>query len=377
MSDKIKVFCVDDSALIRQLLSKIVDSDQDFELVGTAPHPVAAEPKIKDLQPHVVTLDIEMPEMDGITFLKKLRLSSPNTQVIMFSSLLEKHRELCLDAVRLGAFDYVIKPGKNVQADAERITSEMIEKIHAAYRSKFGRLKRATPAPAAGGTATAGVPPTNRTLSPAGMEKNTADVMIPMPKSLGPKPSSGIIVIGSSTGGTEAIIECLKTVEKDSPPIVITQHMPELFTTTYARRLNSLLKIDVFESEDGMKVGRGQAILARGGQHTMLKYKDGGYYVSVKDGPLVTRHKPSVDVLFRSAAICAQNMAVAIILTGMGDDGARCMKELHDLGAHCIGQDEKTCVVYGMPREAAKIGALNEVLPLNKIYQAALAKVKK
>ncbi len=370
--DKIKVFCVDDSALIRQLLTRIIDSEADFELVGTAPHPVAAEPKIKDLQPHIVTLDIEMPEMDGITFLKKLRLSSPNTQVIMFSSLLEKHRELCLDAVRLGAFDYVIKPGKNVQADAERIASEMKEKIRAAYRSKFGRLNR--PAPAAG-SASAAAP--NRTLDKASMDKNTADVILPMPKALGPKPSKGIIVIGSSTGGTEAIIECLKTVEKDSPPIVITQHMPELFTTTYARRLNSILKIDVFESEDGMKVGRGQAILARGGQHTMLKYKNGEYYVSVQDGPLVTRHKPSVDVLFRSAAICAQNMAVAIILTGMGDDGARCMKELHDLGAHCIGQDEKTCVVYGMPREAANIGALNEVLPLNKIYQAALAKVKK
>ncbi len=369
--DKIKVFCVDDSALIRQLLTKIVDADPDFELVGTAPHPVAAEPKIKDLQPHIVTLDIEMPEMDGITFLKKLRLSSPNTQVIMFSSLLEKHSELCLDAVRLGAFDYVIKPSKNVQGDADRIAGEMNEKIKAAYRSKFGRLNR--PKPAAGAAPAS----TNRTFSPAGMEKNTADVVIPMPKSLPPKPSSGIIVIGSSTGGTEAIIECLKNVEKDAPPIVITQHMPELFTTTYSRRLNSLLKIDVFESEDGMTVGRGQAILARGGQHTMLKYKNGQYYVSVKDGPLVTRHKPSVDVLFRSAAICAQNMAVAVILTGMGDDGARCMKELHDLGAHCIGQDEKTCVVYGMPREAANIGALNEVLPLNKIYEAALKKVKK
>ncbi len=370
--DKIKVFIVDDSALIRQLLTKIVESEPTFELVGHAPHPVAAEPKIKETKPHIVTLDIEMPEMDGITFLKKLRLSSPNIQVIMFSSLLEKHRELALDAVRLGAFDYVVKPGKNVAADADRIANEMKDKIKAAYRSKFGRLSAAGAAPSPRATA-----PLNNTLAPGAMDKNTADVILPMPKSLGPKPSTGIIVIGSSTGGTEAIIECLKTVEKDSPPIVITQHMPELFTTTYARRLNSLLKIDVFESEDGMKVGRGQAILARGGKHTMLKYKNGEYYVSVQDGPLVTRHKPSVDVLFRSAAICAQNMAVAIILTGMGDDGARCMKELHDLGAHCIGQDEKTCVVYGMPREAANIGALNEVLPLNKIYQAALAKVKK
>ncbi len=364
---KIRVLSVDDSALIRQMLSKIVNEDPDLEMVGTAPHPIIAEKKIKELKPDVITLDIEMPEMDGVTFLKKIMLNNP-IPVIMFSSLLEKHRELALDALTIGAFDYVVKPSANVSSDAARISEEIREKIKSAYYSKMKKIGKSTVV--ASETTKIKEPLARSTLNVT--EKLLVDEILPMPKALPPRPSEKIIVIGSSTGGTEALINCLKKIEPSSPPIVIVQHMPEFFTSSFAKRMNSVLKIDVFEAEDGMKVGKGQAILARGGKHTLLKYKNGSYYVNVVDGPLITRHKPSVDVLFRSAAICAQKSATAIMLTGMGDDGARSMKEMHDLGSHCIAQDEKTCVVFGMPREAIARGAVDEVLPVDKIYEAAL-----
>ena len=205
-------------------------------------------------------------------------------------------------------------------------------------------------------------------------QKNTADIILPLTPSR-ETPMDKIILIGSSTGGTEALIECLKNVTPSAPPIVITQHMPEHFTTSFAKRLNSILKIEVFESEDGMPIGRGQAALAHGGRHTMIKVKGGKYYLEVRDGEPVTRHKPSVDVLFRSGAVYAKNKAIGIILTGMGDDGANGMKEMKDAGAYNIAQNEETCTVFGMPREAIARGGVDEVLPLDKILAAALKRV--
>ena len=373
---KIKVMSVDDSALIRQLLTKIVSSDPSLEMVGTAANPILAETKIKTLKPDILTLDIEMPEMDGLTYLKKLMLNNP-IPVIMFSSLLEKHREFALDALNIGAFDYVIKPSANVRGGVEELATDLVEKIKNAYanRAKFYKKHGVNIPAESGGSVTASsisleAPQTSGFKV---YQKNSADIMLPLTPSR-EVPLDKIILIGSSTGGTEALVECLKNVTPSAPPIVITQHMPEHFTTSFAKRLNNVLKIEVRESEDGMSVGRGQAILSRGAKHTMIKVKNGKYYVEVRDGDPVTRHRPSVDVLFRSGAVYAKHKAIGIILTGMGDDGANGMKEMHDAGAYNIAQNEETCTVFGMPKEAIARGGVDEVLPLDKILAAALKK---
>lgn len=378
MSNKIKVLSIDDSALIRQLLTKIVNSDPNLEMVGTAANPIIAESKIQTLKPDILTLDIEMPEMDGITYLKKLMLNSP-IPVIMFSSLLEKHRELALDALNIGAFDYVIKPSANVRGGVEELATDLVEKIKNAYtnRSKFYKKHGIIMPAESKETAIQNSSMSLEAPKTSGFkvfQKNSADIMLPLIPSK-EVPMDKIILIGSSTGGTEALIECLKDVTPSAPPIVITQHMPEHFTTSFAKRLNHILKIEVFESEDGMSVERGQAVLSRGAKHTMIKVKNGKYYIEVKDGEPVTRHKPSVDVLFRSGAVYAKHKAIGIILTGMGDDGANGMKEMHDAGAYNIAQNEETCTVFGMPREAIARGGVDEILPLDKILAAALKKV--
>ena len=373
---KIKVMSVDDSALIRQLLTKIVSSDPALEMVGTAANPILAETKIKTLKPDILTLDIEMPEMDGLTYLKKLMLNNP-IPVIMFSSLLEKHREFALDALNIGAFDYVIKPSANVRGGVEELATDLVEKIKNAYanRAKFYK-KHGVNMPAESGGSVIASSISLEAPQTSGFkvyQKNSADIMLPLTPSR-EVPLDKIILIGSSTGGTEALVECLKNVTPSAPPIVITQHMPEHFTTSFAKRLNNVLKIEVRESEDGMSVGRGQAILSRGAKHTMIKVKNGKYYVEVRDGDPVTRHRPSVDVLFRSGAVYAKHKAIGIILTGMGDDGANGMKEMHDAGAYNIAQNEETCTVFGMPKEAIARGGVDEVLPLDKILAAALKK---
>ena len=373
---KIKVMSVDDSALIRQLLTKIVSSDPALEMVGTAANPILAETKIKTLKPDILTLDIEMPEMDGLTYLKKLMLNNP-IPVIMFSSLLEKHREFALDALNIGAFDYVIKPSANVRGGVEELATDLVEKIKNAYanRAKFYK-KHGVNMPAESGGSVNSSSISLEAPQTSGFkvyQKNRADIMLPLTPSR-EVPLDKIILIGSSTGGTEALVECLKNVTPSAPPIVITQHMPEHFTTSFAKRLNNVLKIEVRESEDGMSVGRGQAILSRGAKHTMIKVKNGKYYVEVRDGDPVTRHRPSVDVLFRSGAVYAKHKAIGIILTGMGDDGANGMKEMHDAGAYNIAQNEETCTVFGMPKEAIARGGVDEVLPLDKILAAALKK---
>ncbi len=371
--EKIKVLAIDDSALIRELLRNIIESDPALEMIGTAANPVIAQRKIEELKPDVITLDIEMPEMDGITFLKKLMLKTP-IPVIMFSSLLEKHRELALDALNIGAFDYVIKPSSNIRDGVNELAYDLVQKIKNAYSNRIKFYKKH----GVDISKMAKDEPTKYSVAPAfkqlnSYEKFTADVILPL-KPAKEFPMDKIIVIGSSTGGTEALVKCLKDVTPQAPPIVIAQHMPEHFTSSFARRLNTVLKIDVREAEDGMTVGRGQAILARGNRHTLVRVKDGKYYVEVLDGQSVARHKPSVDVLFRSAAVCARSKAIGIILTGMGDDGARGMKEMKEAGAYNIAQDEETCTVFGMPREAIAHGGVDVVLPIDKILAAALRK---
>ena len=375
--NKIKVLSIDDSALIRQLLTKIVNSDPNLEMVGTAANPILADSKVKMLKPDIITLDIEMPEMDGITYLKKLMLNNP-IPVIMFSSLLDKHRELALDALNIGAFDYVIKPSANVRGGVEDLATDLVEKIKNAYNNRGKFYKKHGVNISEETRVSIAKTPIIEVEAPktSGFrvhQKNTADIILPLAPSR-EVPSDKIILIGSSTGGTEALIECLKNVTPSAPPIVIAQHMPEGFTTSFAKRLNSILKIEVRESEDGMSIDRGQAVLARGAKHTMIKVKNGKYFIEVRDGEPVTRHKPSVDVLFRSGAVYAKNKAIGIILTGMGDDGANGMKEMKDAGAYNIAQNEETCTVFGMPREAIARGGVDEILPLDKILAAALKK---
>lgn len=373
MAPKIKVLAIDDSALIRELLRQIVSADPSLEMVGTAANPILAEKKIETLKPDVITLDIEMPEMDGITFLKKLMLNNP-MPVIMFSSLLEKHRELALDALNIGAFDYVIKPTANVRDGVNELATDLVEKIKNAYANRYHFYKKHGMSVPQATEQPVNIEPPKSTLFKV-HEKFTADVILPLTPSKEPTPLDKVIVIGASTGGTEALIECLKNITPSAPPIVIAQHMPEHFTTSFAKRLNTILKIEVSESEDGMMLKRGMAVLARGNKHTLLKVKGGKYYVEVKDGESVSRHKPSVDVLFRSAAVYAKNKAIGVILTGMGDDGANGMKEMHDAGAYTIAQNEETCTVFGMPREAIARGGVDQVLPLNKILDAVSKKV--
>lgn len=367
---KIKVFSVDDSALIRELLRQIVSSDPNLEMVGTAANPLIAENKILQLQPDVITLDIEMPQMDGITFLKKLMLTNP-IPVIMFSSLLEKHRELSLDALNIGAFDYVIKPSSNIKEGIDELSFDLLQKIKLAYanRMKFYKRHGVDISTKAKDTIDTTV------KSDFSYEKYSADVILPLVPSRERVPNGKIIVIGSSTGGTEALVTCLENVVTTCPPIVIAQHMPERFTTSFAKRLNSILKIDVRESEDGMSITNGQAVVSCGNKHTLVRVKDGKYFLEVIDGKAVSRHKPSVDVLFRSAAVSARERAIGVILTGMGDDGARGMKEMRDAGAYTIAQNEETCTVFGMPREAIAFGGVIEVLPLEKILGAVLRRV--
>jgi len=371
---KIKVFSIDDSALIRELLRQIVSSDPNLEMVGTAANPIIAENKILQLKPDVITLDIEMPQMDGITFLKKLMLTNP-IPVIMFSSLLEKHRELSLDALNIGAFDYVIKPSSNIKDGVNELSFDLLQKIKLAYANRIKFYKKHGVDISAKIKDTVDITIETIVRPASSYEKYNADVILPLIPSRERLPNGKIIVIGSSTGGTEALVTCLEHVTPMCPPIVIAQHMPERFTTSFAKRLNSILKIEVRESENGMSITNGQAVVSCGNKHTLVRVKDGKYFLEVIDGKAVSRHKPSVDVLFRSATVSARERAIGVILTGMGDDGAHGMKEMRDAGAYTIAQNEETCTVFGMPREAIALGGVIEVLPLEKILGAVLKRV--
>ncbi len=344
-ASKTRVLIVDDSAAMRQILTRILESDPAIEVVGTAPDPYFARDKIKQLQPDVLTLDVEMPRMDGLTFLEKLMHGHP-MPVVMVSSLTQRGGEVTLRALELGAVDFFPKPTLDMLSGVAGGAAEIIAKVKAASRVRVSRLM-----------------PSSRPTS------------VPSP-SLSAPPLGGaaayrlthqIIAIGASTGGTEAIKEVLAGLPADSPGVVIVLHMPAGFTTSYAERLDRLCALRVKEAEDGDRILPGHVLLAPGGKQTAVVRSGAEYRVQVAIAPRVSRHCPSVDVLFDSCAKQAGRNTVAAILTGMGDDGASGLKALRDAGAHTIAQDEATCVVFGMPREAIALGAAEQVLPLGRI----------
>jgi two-component system chemotaxis response regulator CheB len=337
-SPKIKVVIVDDSALIRSVMTEIVNSQPDMEVAGVAPDPLVARDLIKRVNPDVLTLDVEMPKMDGLDFLEKLMRLRP-MPVLMVSSLTERGSEITMRALELGAVDFVTKPKISIQSGMKEYTELISDKIRAAARA---RLKPRTPlAPAPGGQ---------------------------LPQLRSPLTSSEkLIIIGASTGGTEAIREFLMQMPSDCPGILIAQHMPEGFTTSFARRLDSLCKISVVESAGNERVLPGHAYIAPGHSHLLLTRSGANYMTKIEQTDPVNRHRPSVDVLFRSAAQAAGKNAVGVILTGMGKDGAHGMLEMKNAGAYNFAQDEASCVVFGMPREAIAIGASHETAALSAL----------
>jgi len=344
----IKVMIVDDSALVRQTLRDILSTDPLIEVIATAQDPFVAAEKLRKTVPNVIILDVEMPRMDGVTFLKKIMSQHP-VPVVICSSLVTDGSETLMRALEAGAIDIIKKPSVGTRRFLEESKALICDVIKGAAQAKPKLLQHRD----------------------APKEKLNADVILPKPTSFAmAETTEKIITIGASTGGTEAIREVLEAMPLWCPGIVIVQHMPEGFTRSFADRLDKLCKITVREAQNGDSVLRGHALIAPGNQHTLLKRSGARYYVEVKEGPLVCRHRPSVNVLFRSAARYAGRNAVAAILTGMGDDGAEGMKELADAGAWTCAQDEKTSVVFGMPKEAFERGGTDRLLALNKIAPA-------
>ena len=344
---RIKVLIVDDSALVRRMLTDMLSSDTGITVLGTAHDAYDAREKIKALNPDVLTLDVEMPRMDGLTFLRNLMRLRP-MPVVMVSSLTERGAEVTLDALSIGAIDYLPKPKIDLAATLADYKDELIAKIRTAASA---RIRTASPA---GPAATGAAPP-----------KRAAQRHL--------RTTERIIAIGASTGGTEAIKDVLLNMPPDTPGIVITQHIPKLFSGAFARRMDSCCQLSVCEAEDGQQVLRGHAYIAPGDKHLLL-VRDGARYVCrLDEGPAVNRHKPSVDVLFRSVAQTAGRNAIGVILTGMGKDGAVGLKEMRDAGSRTIAQDEATSIVWGMPGEAVAAGAAEDVVPLGSICARILA----
>lgn len=350
---KIKVLIIDDSALVRQTLSDILTSDPEIEVVGSAADPILAAERMKTVIPDVITLDVEMPRMDGITFLQKLMSQHP-IPVVMCSSLAESGSETALKALEYGAVDIITKPKLGTKQFIEESRTRICDAVKAAAAARIGPLRAMR---------------TMKEVSP----KYSADVIMEKPNAKAMiQTTEKVVVVGASTGGTEALKVFLEMLPEDTPGIVIVQHMPENFTAAFAKRLDSICRVTVKEAQNNDTVVRGRALIAPGNHHVLLKRSGARYYVEIKDGPLVSRHRPSVDVLFRSAARYAGKNAVGVIMTGMGDDGAHGMKEMHDAGAITIAQDEATCVVYGMPHEAVKLGGVNKSMPLQNIAHEVL-----
>jgi two-component system chemotaxis response regulator CheB len=351
---KVRVLIVDDSASVRRTMSEILGADPDIEVIGTAADPFAAARRIQEEVPDVITLDVEMPRMDGITFLRKLMLQHP-LPVVMCSSLTEDGSATLMQALEAGAVDVILKPRVDVPQFLQEASIRICDAVKAAARA---RLKRAP-----------GVRPETLARQRGPEEKLTADVIMPAPTAgqAMVRTTETIVCIGASTGGTESLRDVLEALPADCPGIVIVQHMPEKFTEAFARRLNSLCAMEVKEAADGDTVLRGRVLIAPGNFHTLLQRSGARYYVAVREGPLVSRHRPSVDVLFRSAARFAGANALGIIMTGMGDDGARGLGEMKTAGAATIAQDEASCVVFGMPKEAIARGAADKIMPLDSL----------
>ena len=342
----IQVYVVDDSAVVRQTLMHLLSGDPEISLMGSAPNPLIAAPVMRRQRPDVLLLDIEMPGMDGLTFLRQVMEEMP-TPTVICSTLTEKGSKVALEAMAAGAVAVVAKPRLGLKQFLEDSRRELLQTLKAAAKTRPRAALQPRPAatPIAGRSAVAG-------LHALAMNKP--------------------VLIGSSTGGTQAIESILLALPADSPGIAIVQHMPEKFTAMYAQRLDGLCAVQVREARDGDRLERGLVLIAPGGRHMQLRKAGGQYFAVVRDGPPVNRHKPSVDVLFKSAAECSGRDTLAIILTGMGDDGARGMKLLHDRGARTLAQSEETCVVFGMPKEAIHLGAVDQVLDLPQFSQAIL-----
>jgi len=337
---KIRVLIVDDSSIVRQVLTKALSSDPDIEVVGSAPDPFIARDKIIELKPDVITLDVEMPRMDGVTFLRKLMKHFP-LPVVMVSSLTQKGAETTLEAMEAGAVEIVAKPVMEKHNLAE-ITEELIEKVKAAARAKIKPI-----------TSHSAV--TRPALTSMSATTNK------------------VVAIGASTGGTEALKEVLSRMPVNSPGIVVVQHMPETFTKAFADRLNAASTISVREAVDGDSVIPGLCLVANGSKHMLLRRSGSRYYVEVKDGPYMCRHRPSVEMLFNSVAKTAGKNSIGVIMTGMGNDGAQGMLNMKQAGASTIAQDEESCVVFGMPKEAIKLGGVDKVVPLGRIPETILS----
>ncbi|MBB4954820.1 two-component system chemotaxis response regulator CheB [Agrobacterium vitis] len=359
MKKKIRVLIVDDSASVRQILTEVLQSDPEIEVIGVAPDPFVAARRIADEIPDVITLDVEMPRMDGITFLRKLMSQRP-IPVVMCSSLTEAGSETLMQAMEAGAVDIILKP-KIAAADHLAEQSERIcQVVKSAAQARLGTRK-----PIAVDRSSSGNEPA---------KKLTADAMLPPPTGRAmAKTTEMVVCVGASTGGTEALREFLEKMPANAPGIVIVQHMPEKFTAAFAKRLNGLCEMEIKEAENGDPVLRGHVLIAPGDRHMMLERQGARYYVSVKPGPLVSRHRPSVDVLFRSAARAAGANAMGVIMTGMGDDGARGLLEMHQAGAFTLAQDEASCIVFGMPKEAIAHGGVDRIVPLHQIAPEILA----
>ncbi|MBN9368618.1 MAG: chemotaxis response regulator protein-glutamate methylesterase [Comamonadaceae bacterium] len=360
MNKKIRVIVVDDSALVRSLLAEIINRQRDMECIGTANDPLVAREMIRELNPDVITLDVEMPRMDGIDFLGRLMRLRP-MPVVMISTLTERGAEVTMRALELGAVDFVAKPRVGLASGLNELASQIVDKIRVAAVARVHRVAAPASGPAstaAGAPVTAAIPP----AAPSGL--------------LGRLSTEKIIAIGASTGGTEAIREVLVRMPPDSPAIVITQHMPPGFTTSFAARLNSLCQITVKEAVNGERILPGHAYIAPGGTQFHIARSGANYVAVVDDAPPVNRHKPSVEVLFKSVAAVAGRNAYGVMLTGMGADGAVAMREMKDAGSYNYVQDEASCIVFGMPREAIAHGAADEVLPLTQIAGALVTRLR-
>jgi len=350
---KIRVLIVDDSAVVRQTLSEVLSSDAEIEIFGTASDPYVAAERMRDETPDVITLDIEMPRMDGLTFLQRIMSQHP-IPVVICSSLAEEGAQSTLKALEYGAVEIITKPRLGSKQYLEESRIMLCQAVKAAAAARVCSIR-----------------PT-RIVEP----KLTADAILSPATHAMAETTEKVVAIGASTGGTEALKTLLETLPADAPGIVIVQHMPEMFTRAFANRLDGLCRINVKEAESNDTVLRGRALIAPGNRHMLLKRSGARYYVEIKEGPLVCRHRPSVDVLFRSAARYAGQNAVGVILTGMGDDGASGMLEMKQAGAITIAQDEATCVVFGMPKEAIKRDAVDKVLPLQSVAGAILAQAR-
>ncbi|HLD65829.1 MAG TPA: chemotaxis response regulator protein-glutamate methylesterase [Pseudomonas sp.] len=352
----IKVMIVDDSAVMREVMQQLLAPHRDIEVVGAAMDPLLALQKMERNWPDVILLDVEMPRMDGITFLRQIMATRP-TPVVICSTLTEKGADITLQALSAGAVEVITKPTMGLRDFLQDSAQEMLTAIRTAAKARVQA----------------------RTVVPSGRltveAKRNADVLLdaPSPGLFNQRTTEKLVVLGTSTGGTQALERVLSELSLNAPAIAIVQHMPEKFTRSFAERLDSICAIEVREAQNGDRLLPGLALIAPGGRHMLIRRSGAQYLVEVKDGPLVSRHRPSVDVLFRSAAVQAGRNALAIIMTGMGDDGARGLKEMHEAGARTYAQDEESCVVFGMPKEAIKLGGVDQVIALDDIPKVVMS----